>query len=93
MRPEPDVLVWRKSSFSSNQNNDACVEVAWRKSSFSGGADNTACVEVALSESMVAVRDSKAPGAGLLAFPQFAWQRLLAGRAMQEVDSGLAAGV
>jgi hypothetical protein len=38
----------------------------WRKSSYSGS--NTTCVEVAESAAAIAVRDSKHPQAGHLAF-------------------------
>jgi hypothetical protein len=63
---------WRKSSFSGD--NGDCVEVRWRKSSFSG--TNGACVEVDFAET-VAVRDSKNPDAGRLAFTPSAWAALL----------------
>lgn len=63
---------WRKSSFSGD--NGDCVEVRWRKSSYSG--DNGACVEVDFAET-VAVRDSKNPDAGRLAFTPSAWAALL----------------
>lgn len=65
---------WRKSSFSGDNGN--CVEVRWRKSSFSG--DNGDCVEVDFAET-VAVRDSKNPDAGRLAFTPSAWAALLPG--------------
>ncbi|RKT51940.1 uncharacterized protein DUF397 [Saccharothrix australiensis] len=45
----------------------------WRKSSRSGGASNANCVEVAVAGSAVGVRDSKSPGAGVLAFPAARW--------------------
>ncbi len=50
----------------------------WRKSSRSGGGNEGNCVEVAYaSPVVVAVRDSKKPEAGLLAFPASAWQRFV----------------
>jgi hypothetical protein len=51
--------------------------LVWRKSSRSGGGNNDNCVEVAFSAPGVAVRDSKNPRAGLVAFPASAWQRFL----------------
>lgn len=76
-------LAWRKSSYSGGNNNDNCVEIAfaqavWRKSSRSGGGNNDACVEVAFAGPAVAVRDSKSPTAGTLAFPAPGWSALLA---------------
>ncbi|XVS63609.1 DUF397 domain-containing protein [Actinosynnema sp. CA-299493] len=51
--------------------------LVWRKSSYSGDANNDNCVEVAFSAPEVAVRDSKNPRAGVLAFPMSVWQRFL----------------
>lgn len=72
---------WRTSSFSAGSgSNGDCVEVAWRKSSYSGGEGaNGACVEVAFTGPAVAVRDSKAPDSGAIAFPAAAWRAFLAG--------------
>jgi hypothetical protein len=66
-------LVWRKSSYSGDEN-QACVEVAfaWRKSSYSGN-ENTACVEVAFTSPAVAVRDSKDPSGPHFAVDASAW--------------------
>jgi Domain of unknown function (DUF397) len=51
----------------------------WRKSSYSGGdGHNGDCVEVALTDSAVAIRDSKAPGAGALTLPASTWHATLA---------------
>jgi hypothetical protein len=50
----------------------------WRKSSRSNGGNNGACVEVAFTGPVVAVRDSKNPAAGLLAFPESGWAAFLA---------------
>ncbi|RJQ78767.1 DUF397 domain-containing protein [Pseudonocardiaceae bacterium YIM PH 21723] len=44
----------------------------WRKSSKSQAGN---CVEVARSGGSIAVRDSKAPDAGILQFPQESWRR------------------
>jgi uncharacterized protein DUF397 len=70
-------LVWRKSSYSGDEN-QACVEVAfaWRKSSYSGG-ENTACVEVAFATPAVAVRDSKDPSGPHFAVDASAWRGFL----------------
>jgi uncharacterized protein DUF397 len=52
--------------------------LAWRKSSRSGSdSDNDACVEIAFAGPAVAVRDSKNPAAGTLAFPGRAFAALL----------------
>ncbi|MEU6132766.1 DUF397 domain-containing protein [Saccharopolyspora sp. NPDC047091] len=65
---------WRKSARSADTAN--CVEVGWRKSSRSASTAN--CVEVAADGPVVAVRDSKSPGTGLLVFPARHWARFLA---------------
>ncbi|GAB3675306.1 DUF397 domain-containing protein [Saccharopolyspora tripterygii] len=49
----------------------------WRKSSRSVGGNGAACVEVAFVEEEVAVRDSKSPDSGALAFPADSWRRFL----------------
>ncbi|MFB7594572.1 DUF397 domain-containing protein [Streptomyces sp. NPDC056160] len=41
----------------------------WRKSSYSGGGEGNTCVEIAALPTHIAIRDSKAPARGLLAFP------------------------
>lgn len=51
--------------------------LVWRKSSYSGGGNNDNCVEVAFASPVVAVRDSKKPDAGRLAFSVSAWQRFV----------------
>jgi hypothetical protein len=48
----------------------------WHKSSFSGPPQNE-CVEVAFSRTIVGLRDSKKPDAGVLVFDRFAWQAFL----------------
>jgi hypothetical protein len=50
----------------------------WRKSSYSGTGTNGSCIEVAVSGPVIAVRDSKNPAAGILAFPESAWAAFLA---------------
>ncbi|GAA3760908.1 DUF397 domain-containing protein [Salinactinospora qingdaonensis] len=74
----PD-LVFRKSSYSSG-NSQNCVEVAhlptdFRTSSYSGHAQN--CVEVADLPCGAAVRDSKHPELGHLAFSAAEWSAFL----------------
>ncbi|WP_046469848.1 DUF397 domain-containing protein [Allosalinactinospora lopnorensis] len=73
-----DALVFRKSSYSGQAPN--CVEVAhipasFRKSGYSGV--NGDCVEVADLPSGAALRDSKQPEAGHLAFPAAEWDAFL----------------
>jgi len=57
----------------------ACAR--WRKSSHSGGGNQ--CVEVAAVDGAYAVRDSKNPAAGHLAFSAQAW-----GQFLEEVKRG-----
>ncbi len=71
--PEPDHIVWRTSSYSSNSG--ACAEVVWRTSSYSNGA--AACVEVAAAPDAVLVRDSKDRTGPALTIPPPAWQAFL----------------
>ncbi|TDQ54780.1 DUF397 domain-containing protein [Actinorugispora endophytica] len=72
-------LNWKKSSYSSGRGEN-CVEVAlpWHKSSYSQG-DSENCVEVASYSLCTAVRDSKHPGAGHLAFSASEWAAFVAG--------------
>ncbi len=52
---------------------------AWRKSSYSGGNEGGSnCVEVASSRGRLAVRDSKDPGRGELAFSPAEWRAFIA---------------
>lgn len=71
--PEPDGIVWQKSSYSVN--NGGCVEVGWRTSSYS--AANGGCVQVAPAPERVLVRDSKDPEGPALTVPATAWRVLL----------------
>ena len=76
-------LSWRKSGRSGQDTNGSCVDVAfaraeWRKSSRSGqDGSNGNCVEVAFAGPAVAVRDSKSPNEGVLAFPSPGWSSFL----------------
>ncbi|HWO68234.1 MAG TPA: DUF397 domain-containing protein [Umezawaea sp.] len=49
----------------------------WRKSSRSNGGNNGACVEIAFAGPVVAVRDSKSVGSGVLAFPEASWSAFI----------------
>ncbi|PZS40627.1 MAG: DUF397 domain-containing protein [Pseudonocardiales bacterium] len=71
--PEPDGIVWQKSSYSVA--NGDCVEVGWRTSSYSG--TNGDFVQVAPAPQGVLVRDSKNPEGPALAVPVTAWRALL----------------
>ena len=51
--------------------------LVWHKSSRSGSGNNDNCVEVAFAGPAVAVRDSKNPAAGALAFPANRWVSFL----------------
>lgn len=53
----------------------ASADVQWRKSSYSNAGNQ--CVEVARIGGDVAVRDSKNPGGGHLAFSAAEWQVFL----------------
>ena len=57
--PEPDGIVWQKSSYCAF--NGDCVEVGWRTSSYS--AFNGGCVQVAPAPDRMLVRDSRTPPA------------------------------
>jgi hypothetical protein len=54
--------------------------LTWHKSSRSGTGSSGACVEVAFAGPAVAVRDSKSPGVGVLAFPAVSWRSFLTRR-------------
>ncbi|WP_405647142.1 DUF397 domain-containing protein [Streptomyces sp. NBC_00019] len=45
----------------------------WRKSSYSGPGDGDSCVEIADHRTLIAIRDSKDPAQGTLAFPSTAF--------------------
>jgi hypothetical protein len=51
----------------------------WRKSSYSGSGDGNNCVEIANARTQVAIRDSKNPGYGMLAFPAEAFALFIHG--------------
>jgi hypothetical protein len=53
-------------------------ELTWMKSSYSIGTENGNCVEVAITGQATAVRDSKAPADGQLAFGRSTWGAFLA---------------
>lgn len=58
--------------------NPMTVPTQWRKSSYSGSGDGNACVEIANLDTRVAVRDSKHPAHGPLAFPAPAFAAFVA---------------
>ncbi|MFJ6988295.1 MULTISPECIES: DUF397 domain-containing protein [unclassified Streptomyces] len=69
---EASELVWFKSTYSSGNDGESCVELAleWFKSTYSGGNDGESCVECAVGPSTVYVRDSKwIDGARLVVSP------------------------
>lgn len=49
----------------------------WRKSSYSGPGDGDSCVEIANHRTLIAIRDSKNPTHGTLAFPPTAFATFL----------------
>lgn len=53
------------------------MKAQWRKSSRSVGGEGSACVEVAFIDEGIAVRDSKSPDTGVLAFSARSWRRFL----------------
>lgn len=53
------------------------TKAQWRKSSRSAGGEGAACVEVAFIDGEIAVRDSKNPDTGVLAFPAESWRQFL----------------
>lgn len=69
-------MSWRKSSYSGENGQSNCVEVAWRKSSYSGTDGQGDCVEVAFGGT-VAVRDSKNPAGPILTVSPTAWRAFL----------------
>ncbi|MFC9845892.1 DUF397 domain-containing protein [Streptomyces sp. NPDC060223] len=69
-------LAWFKSSYSSGNDGNSCVEVAldWFKSSYSSGTDGDSCVEIAATPRTIHVRDSKCLDTGpQLALTPQAW--------------------
>jgi len=71
--PEPDGIVWQKSSYSAF--NGDCVEVGWRTSNYC--AVNGDCVQFAPVSERVLVRDSKNPAGPALTLPATAWRAFL----------------
>jgi hypothetical protein len=55
------------------------IEMNWRKSSYSSGG-GTNCVELAHKPAAIAVRDSKNPAGGRLAFPVTEFREFLRSR-------------
>ncbi|MFD4541175.1 DUF397 domain-containing protein [Streptomyces bauhiniae] len=93
MSREPE-LAWFKSSYSSGNDGNSCVEVAnaswalstnqpselnWFKSSHSDGPDGNSCVEIARAPRTVHVRDSKHAAGPQLALTQDTWTVFLTG--------------
>ncbi|MFC8130029.1 DUF397 domain-containing protein [Streptomyces sp. NPDC057302] len=78
-------LEWFKSSYSSGNEGDSCVEVAleWHKSSYSSSGDGNDCVEVATTPATIHLRDSKIPQGPQLAFAPAAWIGFVAYAAAQ----------
>jgi hypothetical protein len=74
-----NAALWRKSSYSGNDNSTECVEVApWRKATYSGnrGAD---CVEAGVvAAGRVLVRDTANRDGAVLDIPAPAWERFTA---------------
>ncbi|KUN02330.1 toxin [Streptomyces yokosukanensis] len=72
-------LAWFKSSYSSGNDGNSCVEVAldWFKSSYSSGPDGDSCVEIAIAPRAIHVRDSKTATGPQLALTPDAWARFL----------------
>ncbi|MFG2503818.1 DUF397 domain-containing protein [Streptomyces sp. NPDC048441] len=68
-------LEWFKSSYSSSNDGEDCVEIAleWHKSSYSSSSDPNDCVEVATTPTTIHIRDSKNTLGPQLAFPPTAW--------------------
>jgi hypothetical protein len=68
------MMTWRKSSYSSSQEN--CVEVGytWRTSSYTS---NENCVQIAFPQDTVAIRDSKNTEGPMLALPRPALSALV----------------
>ncbi|MFJ3198894.1 DUF397 domain-containing protein [Streptomyces sp. NPDC086989] len=77
MNGKPE-LEWFKSSYSSSNNINDCVEVAWRKSSYSDSGDVNDCVEVGTTPTAVLVRDSKDTARPHVSFGAAAWVGFIA---------------
>ncbi|MEK2479569.1 MULTISPECIES: DUF397 domain-containing protein [Streptomyces] len=66
-------LEWFKSSYSSGNERDDCIEVAWTKSTYSGQGNGNECVEVAATPATIHIRDSKDADGPHLHVPPGAW--------------------
>jgi hypothetical protein len=67
-------LAWFKSSYSSGNDGDSCVEVAldWFKSSYSS-SEGDSCVELATTPGTIHIRDSKQTDGPRLQLSPEAW--------------------
>ncbi|MEU5778673.1 DUF397 domain-containing protein [Streptomyces venezuelae] len=68
-------LEWFKSSYSSGNEGDSCVEVAleWFKSSYSDSSNGEDCVEIATTPAHIHIRDSKTPRSPHLTLTPSTW--------------------
>ena len=68
-------LAWFKSSYSSGNDGESCVEVAldWFKSSYSSGSEGDSCVEIATTPATIHIRDSKVTDGPRLTLAPHAW--------------------
>ncbi|GHI06862.1 toxin [Streptomyces cellostaticus] len=73
------MIRWFKSSYSSSNEVDSCVEVAldWFKSSYSSGSEGDSCVEVAIAPPAIHIRDSKQTDGVILTVTPTAWTDFL----------------
>ncbi|WP_306332400.1 DUF397 domain-containing protein [Streptomyces sp. KL118A] len=72
-------LEWFKSSYSSGNEGDSCVEVAleWQKSSYSDSNESGDCVEIATTPHTIHIRDSKTPRSPHLTLTPSTWSAFL----------------
>ncbi|MYT33001.1 MULTISPECIES: DUF397 domain-containing protein [unclassified Streptomyces] len=71
-------LEWFKSSYSSGNERDDCIEVAWAKSSYSSSSDINDCIEVASTSATIHIRDSKDADGPHLHVPPGVWADFVA---------------